>query len=133
MQGSNDLPLLPFGGSLHRKASQTTYGRRGRATLAAKDGSKADRAGKREKEEDDSIPDQESDQLLADKGMNNGNGELVNGDRFRSSRQTSKQNDSGKYKRKDAVEVAETAGGTGTIGTPPGEQYARRLQFLIRY
>jgi hypothetical protein len=130
MQSPNDLPLLPFGGSLHRKASQTTYGRRGRATLAAKDGPKADSAGKREKEEDDSIePDPEIDQPLADKGVNNGNEELVNGDRSRSS----KQNDSGKYKRKDAEEVAETAGATGIIGTPPGEQYARCLQSSLRY
>lgn len=35
MQGSNDVP---FAGSLHRKSSHTTYGRKGRASLAAKDG-----------------------------------------------------------------------------------------------
>jgi hypothetical protein len=118
MQSSNDLPLLPFGAGLHRKASQTTYGRRGRATLAAKDGPKVEGVGKREKEEDDDIElDQERDQPLADQEVKNGNRELVKVDRSISS----KQNDSGKYKRKDAVEVAETAGAAGTIEMPPGK------------
>lgn len=41
MQGSNDVP---FAGSLLRKSSHTTYGRRGRASLAVKDGQHSERA-----------------------------------------------------------------------------------------
>lgn len=40
MQGSNDVP---FAGSLLRKSSHTTYGRRGRASLAVKEGQGAER------------------------------------------------------------------------------------------
>lgn len=122
MQGSNDLPLLPFGGSLQRKASHTTYGRRGRTTLAGKDGSKVNGAAKREKKEDDDIePDLEGDQPFADQHMNTGHEELAQVDHSRSSRQNLQQNGSGNHKRKDAVETTETARTTGSVGTPPGE------------
>ena len=74
MEGSNDLPL-PFGASLYRKASHTTYGRRGRAPASVKEGSKTDdatrskRAGK-----DRARMDQEKAQPLVEQGSE---GEIV--------------------------------------------------------
>lgn len=134
MQGSKDLSLLPFGGSLHRKASHTTYGRRGRATLAAKDGSKTQDIATRESPNSDSVPvDQENSQLVAEHRRENGNGDSVRKRPPRSLRQNPSKSASGGIKRKHATDATEAADTAEIVERRQGEYLLHVSGVLLWY
>lgn len=87
MEGSNDLPL-PFGASLYRKASHTTYGRRGRAPATGKEELKTDGAARSERvEKDRARMDQEKPQPLVEQGSEGGMVDVSKEGRVRTHRQ----------------------------------------------